>query len=179
MPLSERVREGPLDYFQVYCRMVIPQIEVKIEQQLLQNFLKPIKNEDERREIELAYQQRRVTLAKAFEKDSEDLVESKAGLPPKVSIDALGLVRTVDGDNISTQDMQDIGTYTVFPENHWKRMFKIKAFGQLENMEYERNKTYGVMTREEGLRLTNEMHRLTTPSERNLPYNNIARMGIS
>lgn len=40
MPLSERVRDTPLDYFQIYCRMVIPQIETKIEDRLLSTFLR-------------------------------------------------------------------------------------------------------------------------------------------
>ena len=40
LPLSERIRDTPLDYFQIYCRMVIPQIEVKIEERLLNVFLK-------------------------------------------------------------------------------------------------------------------------------------------
>lgn len=30
------------------------------------------------------------------------------------------------------------------------------------------------MTREEGLRITNELHRLTLPSERKIPYTDIA-----
>lgn len=30
------------------------------------------------------------------------------------------------------------------------------------------------MTREEGLRITNELHRLTLPSERKLPYRDIS-----
>lgn len=44
LPLSERVRDTPLDYFQIYCRMVIPQMEIKIEERLLNVFLKQIKN---------------------------------------------------------------------------------------------------------------------------------------
>ena len=39
LPLSERVRDTPLDYFQIYCRTVIPQIESKIEERLLDTFL--------------------------------------------------------------------------------------------------------------------------------------------
>ena len=36
------------------------------------------------------------------------------------------------------------------------------------------NETYGIMCREEGLRLTNELHRLTVPGERNIPYGELA-----
>jgi hypothetical protein len=36
VPLSERVRaSNPADYFQVYCRVVIPQIEAATEERLL------------------------------------------------------------------------------------------------------------------------------------------------
>ena len=55
LPLSERIRDTPLDYFQVYCRMVIPQIEVRMEERLLNVFLRQIKNADEREEITQAY----------------------------------------------------------------------------------------------------------------------------
>jgi len=53
-------------------------------------------------------------------------------------------------------------------------MFPRKPFGTLKEDDYDRNKTYGIMCREEGLRITNELHRLTLPSERNIPYNLVA-----
>jgi lipopolysaccharide biosynthesis regulator YciM len=59
---------------------------------------------------------------------------------------------------------EDIGRFTVFPDNHFKRMFPRKPFGTIAEDDYARNKTYGIMTREEGLRITNELHRLTLPS---------------
>ena len=46
----------------------------------------------------------------------------------------------------------------------------------LEADDYERNKTYGIMTREEGLRITNDLNRLTLPSERNIPFSKIAAL---
>jgi hypothetical protein len=68
----------------------------------------------------------------------------------------------------------DIGNYTVFPEAHFKRMFPTKAFGLIKDEDHSRNNTYGIMCREEGLRITNELHRLTVPSDRNIPYTQIA-----
>jgi hypothetical protein len=68
----------------------------------------------------------------------------------------------------------DIGCYTIFPEAHFKRMFPTKAFGLIKEEDYARNKTYGIMCREEGLRITNELHRLRVPAERNIPYSEIA-----
>lgn len=53
-------------------------------------------------------------------------------------------------------------------------MFPTKAFGLIKEEDYARNKTYGIMCREEGLRITNELHRLRVPSERNIPYSEIA-----
>ena len=57
----------------------------------------------------------------------------------------------------------------------FKRMFPSKCFGRLENDEYEINKTWGIMTREEGLRLTNELSKLTLPSERKVDYIKLAQ----
>ena len=36
---------------------------------------------------------------------------------------------------------------------------------------------YGIQTREEGLRITNDLARLTTPDQRNVNYLKIAHMG--
>ena len=62
----------------------------------------------------------------------------------------------------------------MFPDHHMKRMFPTKVFGTITEDDHSRNQTYGIMTREEGLRLTNEMHRMTLPSERSVPYMELA-----
>jgi hypothetical protein len=49
-------------------------------------------------------------------------------------------------------------------------MFPTKIFGNYEKDEYERNNTYGIMTREEGLRITNDLARLTLPHQRKIDY---------
>jgi len=98
-------------------------------------------------------------------------------VPQQPTVDLSNIVKSKDGEGISTQNYQDIGSYTVFPDNYWRRMFPRKGFGKLEEEDYTRNKTYGIMTREEGLRITNDLHRITTPGERSLPYSEIAHMG--
>ena len=55
-----------------------------------------------------------------------------------------------------------------------KKIFPRKVFGTIEEDDYVKNETYGIMCREEGLRLTNELHRLTVPGERNIPYGELA-----
>lgn len=77
---------------------------------------------------------------------------------------------SAEGDGLSYHTFEDIGRYTVFQENHWRRMFPTHMYGTFEKTEYQRNKTFGVMTREEGLRITNELSRLSLPHERNFDY---------
>jgi hypothetical protein len=101
------------------------------------------------------------------------LVDEKQPAANETIWPAKGIVKTIDGDGISTEGFQDIGRWTVFPEHHWRRMFPRKAFGRIEETDYAKNKTFGLQTREEGLRLTNELRRLTLPSERNIPYQEI------
>ena len=57
-----------------------------------------------------------------------------------------------------------------------KRMFPSVMFGRYEEEEYSRNKVLGIQTREEGLRLANDLSRLTLPHERNVNYQAIASM---
>ena len=80
---------------------------------------------------------------------------------------------TVNGDGVSHHTYADIGFYTVFPDNHYKRMFPTKAFGRIEEIDYKNNNVFGLMTREEGLRITNELNRLTLPKDRKINYKDI------
>lgn len=77
---------------------------------------------------------------------------------------------SVEGDGLTYHTFEDIGRYTVFPDRHWKRMFPTKVYGNFEQDELAFNETFGIMTREEGLRLTNDLARLTLPHERNIDY---------
>lgn len=174
MSLQERLRKaGPTEYLRIYTRTVIPQIESRIEERLLAQFIRDIPNQMEKKEIFDAYQMRRHNLTHVKEegdqftgidgeKDrSRDVVDEK---------ELEEIVSTMQGDGLSFHTYQDIGKYTVFPQNHYKRMFPSKAFGRIEEMEYEKTKTFGIMCREEGLRLTNEMARLTLPKDRSIDY---------
>ena len=49
-------------------------------------------------------------------------------------------------------------------------MFPSKLFGNYEKDELFYSKTFGIMTREEGLKITNDLSRLTLPHERNVDY---------
>lgn len=85
-------------------------------------------------------------------------------------------IMSVEGDGIKYHTFEDIGRYTVFPTKHWKRMFPSKMFGNFEKDEFKMNKTFGIMTREEGLRLTNDLARLTLPHERHVDYASIMNL---
>jgi hypothetical protein len=79
---------------------------------------------------------------------------------------------TVEGDGLSYHNFEDIGRYTVFPETHYKRMFPdSNFFGNYQRDEFQFNQTFGIMTREEGLRITNELSRLRLPKDRKIDYN--------
>jgi hypothetical protein len=80
-----------------------------------------------------------------------------------------------EGEGLSYHTLGDIGRYTLFPENHWRRMFRRRSFGYFEEQDSKRTGAYGIMTREEGIRLTNDLQRLTIPTGRNVDYSKIAR----
>ena len=80
---------------------------------------------------------------------------------------------SVEGDGLKYHTFEDIGRYTVFPEKHHKRMFPEKFFGNYEKDEFEYNQTFGIMCREEGLRITNDLARLRLPHERKIDYKQI------
>ena len=55
-------------------------------------------------------------------------------------------------------------------------MFPKRPFGRLQEEDYDRNDAWGIMCREEGLRLANDFNRLTLQSERNVDYASILEM---
>ena len=81
MTVAERLRQGPVEYFRVYTRYVLPQIESRIEERLLEQFTRGITNMDERNEVIQSYHQRRHNLANL----PEDLDLSIAKKEPQVA----------------------------------------------------------------------------------------------
>jgi hypothetical protein len=148
-------------------------MEEKIELQLLEKYQDRIASPAEKKELMLAYKQRKDNLARMAEPQElgqREKREESLNMP----LEELGrVIMSVEGDSMSYHTYQDIGRYTVFPETHWKRMFPGKMFGNYENDEYQFNRTYGIMTREEGLRITNELSRLRLPHERKVDYKQI------
>lgn len=49
-------------------------------------------------------------------------------------------------------------------------------YGRYREEEYSVNETYGIQTREEGLRIANDLSRLSLPKERKVDYYKIASM---
>ena len=116
---------------------------------------------------------RRHLLTHVKEEDSEvSVIGEQAEAPtiePPVSV-YQSVFSSVHGDGITHHTFSDIGKYIVFPENHYKRMFPSKAFGRIEEDETKKIGVFATMTREEGLRLTNELSRLTLPKDRRIDY---------
>jgi len=66
---QSRVRSNAADFFFIYCRQIIPQIEERVELQLLEKFKSTLRSDLERKEVEEAYYQRKDNLAKLPERE--------------------------------------------------------------------------------------------------------------
>lgn len=84
------------------------------------------------------------------------------------------VVMSVEGDGLSYHTFEDIGRYTIFPDKMFRRIFPSRVFGRYEEEEYNKTDAFGIMCREEGLRITNDLARLTLPHERKIDYAQIA-----
>ena len=102
----------------MYTRTVIPQIEARIEERLLHEYMRTIPNDLERKEIFDAYIMRRHRLSKMPE-EADMLAE---GLAPDAKIKKMDVremrntIKTIDGTGIKYHNYADIGKYTVFPK---------------------------------------------------------------
>ena len=86
----------------------------------------------------------------------------------------MNTISSIDGSGIRYHNFADIGKYTVFPEQYRKRLFPSKCFGRIDETDVAYSETLGVMCREQGLRLTNDLARLTLPKDRSVDYGEIA-----
>lgn len=85
-------------------------------------------------------------------------------------------ISNAEGEGLRYHTHEEIGKYTVFPWSHWSRMFPSEFIGRYMDNEFRLTETFGIMTREEGLRLTNDLARLTLPHERQVDYLSILKM---
>ena len=147
-----------------------------MELQLLEKFKSSLASDLEKKEVEAAYLQRKDNLAKIPEKEDPGEPEPKKQ-SLKIPIDEYHkVIQSVHGDGLRYHTYQDIGRYTVFPEAQVKRLVPSVMYGRFREDEFSKNETYGIQTREEGLRITNDLSRLTLPKDRSVDYGQIARM---
>mmetsp|Transcript_8449 Transcript_8449/g.14170 ORF Transcript_8449/g.14170 Transcript_8449/m.14170 type:complete len:180 (-) Transcript_8449:1588-2127(-) len=164
------------DYFFVFCRQVLPLIEDRMEERLLEQYKLSLPSLQLRQEVQNAYEQRRDNLAKVPEREDPGIPEP---LKPRLimPLDEYGRVITnLHGSGIKYHTYHDIGRYTVFPEHMRKRIFPSTMYGRYKSEEFDLNNTLGIQAREEGLRITNDLSRLTLPKDRKVNYARIANM---
>ena len=121
--LDKSFRLNAADYFFVFTRQVLPKMEEKIELQLLEKFKDRLRTVSEKKELMQAYYQRKDNVAKMTENEDVGKPEKK---PDEIQVPASELGRVIaniDGEGLSYHTYSDIGRYTVFPTQHWKRMF--------------------------------------------------------
>ena len=158
-----RIRSNASDFFFIYCRQILPKIEENIELQMLEKFKSSLPSQQERNEVEAAYYQRKDNLAKIPELEDPAQPEPQRRKEYLPRDEYYKVIQSVHGDGLSYHTYADIGRYTVFPDSMADRMLPSKKFGRYGELEYEMNKTYGIQTREEGLRICNDLSRLTLP----------------
>lgn len=83
-------------------------------------------------------------------------------------------ISNIEGSGIRYHTFSDIGKYTVFPTQIKNRLFPTKVYGQIERDEVQDSGSFGIMCREQGLRITNELARLTLPKDRHIDYGKMA-----
>ena len=135
--LQDRLRQSPSEYFNVYTRTVIPQIEARIEERLLHEYMRTIPNELERKEIFDSYIMRRHRLSKMPEEaDMLTNIVDKDLKPKRMKANELrNTIATMDGSGTKYHTFSDIGRYTVFPAQARNRLFPTRAYGRIDDDE--------------------------------------------
>ena len=114
---------------------MIPQIESRIEERLLEQFCRTIHSESERKEVIQSYKTRRHNLSQLPE--DSDLVSTVIDPPPFKREDSeyAEIILDTNGDGLKYHSFADVGKFTIFPENQWRRMFRRHSYGDMEKNE--------------------------------------------
>jgi hypothetical protein len=70
--------------------------------------------------------------------------------------------------DISKHSIYDIGSYVVFSNDDYKKVFKHGSFGNYLKKEFEETKKFGIQIRKDGLGITQVMQLIQDNSNRNL-----------
>ena len=124
----------------MYTRTVIPQIEARIEERLLHEYMRKIPNDLEKKELHDAYVMRRHRLSKLPEEADMLAGEAEKDIKGKKipAREIAETINTIDGTGIRYHTFSEIGKYTVFPAQYRKRLFPHTAYGRIDKDECEK-----------------------------------------
>lgn len=69
---------------------------------------------------------------------------------------------------ITKHSVYDIGSYTVFSNDDYKKVFKHGSFGNYNQNEYESTKKFGIQIRKDGLGITQVMQHIQDNVNKNM-----------
>jgi len=149
-------------------RKHFPRIQRHVEKKFLDRYIAEQTDPVYAQQIRDAYQERINRLDK---EKPEELVEPEEPFRQKVEPERFSetrLFNSLDGKGFKYHTYHDIGTYTLFPPEQYKKLFPYDFFGDYLKDDYRFTKTFALMCREDGLRLAADFSCRTLPHERNL-----------
>lgn len=139
-------------------------IEESIEFRLLDKFTENL-HKLEKEEVTEAYYMRRENLRRANLGDDVGKVLDDESTKIFDMEEMSKSIDDFEGKGISYHTFESIGKATLFPVSHWKRMYPTYAPGSFGDRIGEKG-TPGIQVKEEGLKLTYNLSKLTLPHER-------------
>ena len=158
-------RRSTYDYINNFTTQVLPKIERFVERRLLEKF-KANLTVEEQQLVEDSYRMRRHM---AETQDKLEAPEETRGGDDNEPMHIAALqdyVTSVNGDGFKYHDFSAIGKYTIFPEAKRKEYFPFGCYGDYMQNEYKITKNFGIMCREDGLKLSRAFSQVSTHEER-------------
>jgi len=147
-----------------FTQEIMPKIQKNIEQKLLDQYLEKETNEVYIKEIRDAYNQRQ----NWFEINKPKKPDMSPPPPEEPRWTKTTFLNALDGRGLRYHTQNDIGTYTYFPPEVFRKLFPYDLFGTYYETEYVYTKDFSLMCREDGLKLAAEFSNHTLPHERKL-----------
>jgi hypothetical protein len=157
-------RRNAFDYMNNFASNILPKIEKFIETRLIERFKQGM-SQAEKELVDDVYRLRRHEADLQISKLPIKEATSEEQTDPLV-VDLREITSSVNGTGLKYHTYADIGKYVFFPFEKRNEYFPFGCYGEYMKKEFNLTQLFGIMCREEGIKLAHAFSNIKTHEER-------------
>ena len=174
-----------MDDFTIFRKRILPTLEGSVESRLLEKYKQNL-SKVERTDADVSYLRLQQNLQSSTSKDELDDLNFKNkyndpnykkfmenDFKRQIQERSQHIINDYDNNHFNNHTYASIGKYSIVPFMEVNKCFPDNGFGKFQNDDYPQENIFGVMCREEGIRITNLLKMIKTDDDLNLPLKEI------